>query len=74
MSTEIELKTEEVGRIIEIAMQGNEKCNSCEFEPQCFFAYVCLSNNYKFWLDKACSRRKRMLEELSKAVKEQENG
>ena len=36
----------------EIAMQNNEKCCRCEFENMCFFAYVCLSDNYSFYLEK----------------------
>lgn len=39
----------EVGKIIRIAMQNNEKCCRCEFENMCFFAYVCLSDNYSFF-------------------------
>ena len=35
-----------------IAMQNNEKCCRCEFENMCFFAYVCLSDNYSFYLEK----------------------
>lgn len=36
----------------EIAMQNNEQCCRCEFENMCFFAYVCLSDNYSFYLEK----------------------
>lgn len=68
--TDNEMK--EVGEIIKIAMQGNEKCNACELETQCFFAYVCLSSDYKFWIDKEKFKRGRMLDRLSKNPEEQE--
>lgn len=67
--TDNEMK--EVGEIIKIAMQGNEKCNACEFETQCFFAHVCLSSDYKFCIDKEKFKRGRMLDRLSKNPIEQ---
>lgn len=44
------LDEKSVGNIIRIAMANNEKCRTCEFRGTCFFAYTCLSNNYKHYL------------------------
>ena len=44
------LDEKSVGNIIRIAMANNEKCRTCEFRDICFFAYACLSNNYKHYL------------------------
>lgn len=45
-----DLDRESVRKIIHIAMENNDKCRTCEFKNQCFFAYVCLSDNYKYYL------------------------
>ena len=37
-------------KLDETAMSNNEKCKSCEFRGMCFFAYSCLSDNYKYYL------------------------
>ena len=46
----IKLDEESVSRIIKIAMSNNQKCHTCEFRGMCFFAYSCLSNDYKYYL------------------------
>lgn len=46
----LDLDKKSVSKIIRIAMKNNDKCKTCEFEGQCFFSYVCLSDNYKYYL------------------------
>lgn len=50
MRGKLKLDETSVAKIIEIAMSNNEKCKTCEFRGMCFFAYSCLSNNYKYYL------------------------
>ena len=46
----MELDEASVAKIIEIAISNNQKCHTCEFKGMCFFAYSCLSNDYKYYL------------------------
>lgn len=50
MSGKLKLNETSVAKIIEIAMSNNEKCKACEFRGMCFFAYSCLSDDYKYYL------------------------
>lgn len=50
MNDELKLDETSVAKIIEIAMSNNEKCKACEFRGMCFFAYSCLSDDYKYYL------------------------
>lgn len=42
----------DVGKIIKIARENNEKCNTCGLSggDYCFFAYECLTNDYSCYL------------------------
>lgn len=60
MRGKLKLDETSVAKIIEIAMSNNEKCKTCEFRGMCFFAYSCLSNNYKYYL----KERTEMIREL----------
>lgn len=46
----VSLNTQDIGKIIKIAMKDNEKCRTCEFESQCFFASACLIDDYSFYM------------------------
>lgn len=46
----IKLDEKDVSKIVAMAMENNKKCNTCEFEGMCFFAYRCLVNDYEFYL------------------------
>lgn len=46
----VKLDDASVSKIIKIAMSNNQKCYTCEFRGMCFFAYSCLSNDYKYYL------------------------
>lgn len=50
MSGKLKLDETSVAKIIEIAMSNNEKCKACEFRGMRFFAYSCLSDDYKYYL------------------------
>lgn len=50
MRGKLKLDETSVAKIIEIAMSNNEKCKACKFRGMCFFAYSCLSNDYKYYL------------------------
>lgn len=60
MRSKLKLDETPVAKIIEIAMSNNEKCKTCKFRGMCFFAYSCLSNNYKYYL----KERTEMIREL----------
>lgn len=47
---EVIMSAEELNTILEFAVLNG--CESCEFCPQCFFAADCITNNFKYYLEK----------------------
>ena len=49
--SEVVISAEELNAILEFAV-GNG-CESCEFYLQCFFAADCITNDFKYYLEKS---------------------
>ena len=47
---EVIMSAEELNTILEFAVLNG--CESCEFCPQCFFAADCITNDFKYYLEK----------------------
>ena len=48
--SEVVMSAEELNTILEFAVLNG--CESCEFCPQCFFAADCITNDFKYYLEK----------------------
>ena len=47
---EVIMSAEELNIILEFAVLNG--CENCEFYPQCFFAADCITNDFKYYLEK----------------------
>lgn len=47
---EVIMSAEELNTILEFAVLNG--CETCEFCPQCFFAADCITNDFKYYLEK----------------------
>lgn len=69
MSSKLKLDKTSVAKIIEIAMSNNEKCKTCKFRGMCFSAYLCLINNYKYYLKRGYTEMIRELKNWTEITK-----
>ena len=49
--SEVIMSAEELNAILEFAVENG--CKDCEFCPQCFFAADCITNDFKYYLEKS---------------------
>ena len=48
--SEVVISAKELNKILEFAVE--EGCKTCEFHPMCFFAADCITNDFKYYLEK----------------------
>ena len=48
--SEVVMSAEELNQILEFAVE--EGCKTCEFHQMCFFAADCITNGFKYYLEK----------------------
>ena len=46
----IVMSAKELCSILEFAVENG--CKDCEFHPHCFFAADCITNNFKYYVEK----------------------
>lgn len=47
---EVVMSAEELNKILEFAVENG--CKDCEFHPHCFFASDCITNGFKYYVEK----------------------
>ena len=52
--SEVVMSAEELNTILEFAVENG--CKDCEFCSQCFFAADCITNDFKYYLEKKIKR------------------